>query len=170
MSARDVRLTPTSYVVLGLIEAMGSATPYDLKGAARRGVGNLWALPHTQLYSESSRLSEAGLLDETREDSGRRRRLYRLTDAGRDALESWRADPAAQSWELRDAGLLKLFFGADPEQLAHVQLEASRRELAEYERIREEMPEEAPEGPRLALEAGIRHARTWIDFWKDLAG
>jgi hypothetical protein len=24
-------------------------------------------------------------------------------------------------------------------------------------------------GPRLALEAGIRHARTWIAFWEDLA-
>ena len=169
MSARDIRLTPTSYVVLGLIEAMGSATPYDLKAAARRGVGNLWALPHTQLYSESARLSEAGLLDETREDSGRRRRLYRLTDAGRDALESWRADPAAQSWELRDAGLLKLFFGADPEALAEAQLAAHRERLAEYEELRDAAGSSLPKGMLLALEAGIGHEREYLRFWEAIA-
>jgi hypothetical protein len=27
---------------------------------------------------------------------------------------------------------------------------------------------EVPRGPRLALEAGIRHSRTWIGFWEDL--
>jgi Virulence activator alpha C-term len=66
------------------------------------------------------------------------------------------------------AGKSRLFFGAEPKELAAVQAEAHRRELAEYERIREAMPEEVPRGPRLALEAGIRHTRTWIGFWKDL--
>jgi hypothetical protein len=31
------------------------------------------------------------------------------------------------------------------------------------------MPDELPDGPRLALEFGIRHARTWIAFWEELA-
>lgn len=164
----DVRLTPTSYVVLGLIETMQPATAYDLKVAAKRGVSNLWALPHTQLYSESARLAEAGLLDEEQEEGGRRRRLYRLAAAGRDALDAWRATEAATDWELRDAGLLKIFFGSDPAKLAPAQLEAHRQRLAEFEALRTDVAE-MPEGMRLALEAGIGHEREYVRFWGELA-
>ena len=168
MTARDIRLTPTSYVVLGLIEAMGSATPYDLKGAARRGVGNLWALPHTQLYSECARLADAGLLDEEREPGGRRRRIYRLAAAGGKALDEWRADPTPTAWELRDAGLLKLFFGSDPKKLAAEQLVAHRGRLGEYEALRQGA-EDMPAGMALALEAGIGHEREYLRFWEAIA-
>jgi DNA-binding PadR family transcriptional regulator len=167
---QEPRLTPTSYIVLGLLSLAGEATPYRLKQMAAGSVGHFWSLQHAQLYTEPERLARGGYVTEEREESGRRRRLYRITDKGRQALRDWRAEPTDTVSELRHPGLLKLFFGAAPKELARVQLEAYRRELAEYERIREEMPEEAPEGPRLALEAGIRHARTWIDFWKDLAG
>ena len=67
----ETRLTPTSYVVLGLIEQMEPASPYDLKRAVAMGVGQFWSLPHTQLYSECGRLAEAGLLSEKREESRR---------------------------------------------------------------------------------------------------
>ena len=43
------RLTSTSYVLLGLIEQMQPASPYDLKRAVALGVGQFWSLPHTQL-------------------------------------------------------------------------------------------------------------------------
>ena len=68
-----VRLTPTSYVVLGLLERLGPATPYDLKCAAQLGVSNFWSLPHAQLYVEPARLATAGLLNERQEQGGRRR-------------------------------------------------------------------------------------------------
>jgi hypothetical protein len=32
------------------------------------------------------------------------------------------------------------------------------------------MPAEVPDGPRLALEAGIRHERSSIEFWERFAG
>ncbi|HEX2126685.1 MAG TPA: PadR family transcriptional regulator [Thermoleophilaceae bacterium] len=164
------RLTPTSYIVLGLLDWTGEATPYQLKQLVAGSVGHFWSLQHAQLYTEPERLARGGYVTEEREEGGRHRKLYRITDKGRRALRDWRAEPTDALSELRDPGLLKLFFGADPKDLARVQLEAHRRELAEYERIREEMPDDVPQGPRLALEAGINHARTWIDFWKDLAG
>jgi PadR family transcriptional regulator AphA len=167
---QEPRLTPTSYIVLGLLSWAGEATPYRLKQMVAGSVGHFWSLQHAQLYTETERLARGGWVTEEREEGGRHRKLYRITDKGRRALRDWRLEPTDALSELRDPGLLKLFFGADPEELAGVQLEAHRRELAEYERIREEMPAEVPQGPRLALEAGIRHARTWIGFWKDLAG
>ena len=161
------RLTPTSYVVLGLIERMGSATPYQLKQAVAAGLGEFWSLPHTQLYSECERLAEAGLLAERREDSGRRRRIYRLSAAGRRQLDAWRSEPTAELYEIRDAGLLKLFFGADPEALAERQLEAHEEKLRWYRQL-SEVAADAPQGARLALEAGIGHEREYIRFWSRL--
>jgi PadR family transcriptional regulator, regulatory protein AphA len=166
----EPRLTPTSYIVLGLLWGVGEATPYRLKQIVAGSVGYFWSLQHAQLYTEPERLARGGYVTETREEGGRRRKLYRITDKGEAALREWRAQPTDALSELRDLGLLKLFFGADPQDLARVQLEAHRRELAEYERIRDEMPEAMPRGPRLALEAGIRHSRSWIAFWQDLAG
>jgi hypothetical protein len=71
---------------------------------------------------------------------------------------------------LREPAVLKLFFGADPAQLASVQIPAHAAKLAEYEKIRDGMPEDVPDGPRLALEAGIRHERSSIEFWERFAG
>ena len=166
---QEPRLTPTSYIVLGLLSGFGEATPYRLKQLVSLSVGHFWSLQHAQLYTEPERLARGGYVTEEREEGGRRRKLYRITDRGRQAVRDWRAEPTEGLAELRDLALLKLFFGAEPRELARVQLEAHRSQLAEYERIREEMPEDVPRGPRLALEAGIRHVRTWIAFWEDLA-
>ena len=129
------RLSDTSYAVLGLLDACGPSTPYRLKQAAQVSIFHFWSIPHTQLYTECARLAEEGLLDERREESGRRRRVYSLTATGREALERWRADPQAELYELRDPGLLKLFFGADPSALAKTQLERHRARLSAYEEM-----------------------------------
>ena len=174
------KLTDTSYAVLGLIELCQPATPYQLKQAAQVSIFHFWTIPHTQLYTECARLAEDGLLEEEREETGRRRRIYRLSKEGRKALEEWRADPDTGLYELRDPGLLKLFCGADPAALAEVLLEKHRERLAEYEQIRDHMvlPEsievadrtELPEPVLLALESGIGHEREYIRFWSRLAG
>ncbi|HEX5225949.1 MAG TPA: PadR family transcriptional regulator [Solirubrobacteraceae bacterium] len=163
-----VRLTETSYIVMGLLEACEPATPYDLKQVAKLSTMHFWHVPHTQLYTESARLAEAGLLSETREHEGRRRRVYRLTDEGRAALARWRADPTSKLGELRDGATLKLFFGADPVRLAHAQLQMHRELLAEYETILAELGE-SPIGWRRALTLGIAHERQFVAFWQALA-
>jgi DNA-binding PadR family transcriptional regulator len=167
---QEPRLTPTSYIVLGLVELSGEATPYELKQAVRWTLGNFWSLQHAQLYSEPERLAKGGYLRERREEGGRRRRRYSLTPKGRRALEEWRQTPTERLSELRDLGLLKLFFGADPRDLAEVQLDAHRRKLAEYEALRRFDSGEEPRGPWLTLESGIGHEREWIRFWSELAG
>src|SRR3954468_840329 len=156
---QEIRLTPTSYIVLGLLEMAGESTPYALKQLVAGSVGYFWTLQHAQLYTEPERLAQAGYVTEKREESGRRRRLYSITAKGRRALEEWRTDPTTDLAELREPALLKLFFGADPAALAAGQIPANEERLAEYERIRAEMPPEVPPGPRQALEMGIRFER-----------
>lgn len=162
------RLTDTSYAVLGLIDQCGPSTPYQLKQVAQVSVFRFWSIPHTQLYTECGRLAEAGLLDEEREETGRRRRIYRLSAAGRKALDEWRSDPEADFYELRDPGLLKLFMGADPQAVARTQIERQERRLAEYEELLAQ--DGMPEGVRLALEGGVGHQREYVRFWSRLAG
>lgn len=165
----QIRLTPTSFIVLGLLEWSGEASPYALKQIVAGSVGYFWTLHHAQLYTETKRLTKAGYLSETREKEGRRRTLYKITDLGRAALEAWRQAPEDGVPELRDPALLKLFFGADPDKLAASQVRAHRRQLEEFERIRDTMPESVPEGPRLTLEGGFSQERNAIAFWEDLA-
>jgi len=164
------RLTATSFIVLGLVELSGEATPYELKQAAAGSVGNFWSMQHAQFYTEPERLTEAGLLTEAREEGGRRRKRYRLTKKGLEALAQWRGEPTEQLAELRDLGLLKLFFGAPAGPLAAAQLGAHERKLAEYEWIRAQDSGGGEEGPRATLDAGIAHEREWVRYWKEIAG
>lgn len=167
-SKESPRLTETSYVVLGLLERMAPATPYDLKQAAQVSVFDYWSVPHTQLYTECERLASAGLLEERREDGGRRRRFYELTDAGREALEAWRREPTEELVDMRDPGTLKLAMGADPEALAVAQLAAHQRKLEEYEELQRVADDNAPRGMELALELGLVHERGMVKFWSEL--
>jgi DNA-binding PadR family transcriptional regulator len=162
-----VRLSETSYIVLGLLEQFQPATPYDLKRVAQVSTVNFWNVPHTQLYSECARLAEAGLLSEEREQEGRRRRIYTITESGARALEHWRSEPTGELDEVRDPGTLKLFLGADPASLAASQLEAHRRQLHSYEDMHESSAG-MPRGMRLALEAGIGHEREFVRFWSQV--
>ena len=160
-----MRLSTTSYVVLGLVDLCQPATPYDLKQAARYSVQNFWTLTHTQLYSECTRLAAAELLDEHQEGTGRRRKVYRLTDAGRRALEDWRDEPVTDEVSMRDPGTLKLFFGADPAVIAPAQVAAHHAKLTEYEMLAG-FP--IPPGMRLALDVGMGHEREFLRFWQAL--
>src|SRR5215211_2736292 len=99
-------LTPVSYVVLGLVARDGPSTPYALKIAVGRGVAHFWQFPHSQIYAETDRLAGLGLLAEEREHTGRRRRSYRITPAGRSALRAWLAEPTGEPPQFRSLGLL----------------------------------------------------------------
>jgi PadR family transcriptional regulator AphA len=166
-----ISLTPTSYIVLGLINVAGEATPYALKQMAAATIGNFFSIPHSQVYAEPDRLAGAGYLRVRREEGGRRRKHYALTPRGRKALADWLEAPTEEMYELRDPGLLKLAMGSDPKRLAQAQLPAHEdrlRRLQEILRILETSG--APVEQRLVVESGIGHEREYVRFWKKLAG
>ncbi len=170
-----VRLGHVSYLVLGIVAMRGEATPYDLKRFVERSIGYFWPFPHTQLYTEPERLAAAGLLEETREDGGRRRRHYTITPAGRARLQAWLAEPATAPTEYRDVGVLKLFFAElatpdDVEALARTQAGAQREVLAIYEGMIRRYGDRPEYAARLrSVEMGVRFTRAAIDFWDEVA-
>ncbi len=176
------RLTPTSYLVLGLLAREGPSTPYDLEQHVRATLGNFWSFPHTLLYSEPPRLAALGLVTETRETEGRRRRVFAITAAGTSALKSWLDRPSDAPAELRDPGLLQLFFAdlASAQarlRLAEQQLAIHQAKLAAYRE--DERQEGRPDRPRRGqrtvehwrgetLPMGLRYERAAVDFWTDV--
>jgi DNA-binding PadR family transcriptional regulator len=151
-------------------------------------LGNFWSFPHTLLYSEPARLESLGLATEARETDGRRRRMFAITPSGLEALAAWLGRPVHASTELRDLGLLQLFFmdlASDEARmrLAEAQLEVHGARLSEYEEhARIEVAGVAREGhPLLAgrrtvehwrgatLPMGLLYERAAVEFWGDVA-
>ena len=176
--ALDVPLTPTSYLVLGLLEREGPSTPYELKRHVAATIGHIWSFPHALLYKEPARLAALGLLSEERELIGRRRRLFTITPAGREALRIWLGRPAQHPTELRDLALLQLFF-SDLEStavtlaLADEQLDLHQRRLASYEAdLVRESPTAGPTTERWRDVTGrmaVLYERAAIEFWGQVA-
>ena len=170
----SVRLGPVSYLVLGITALRGPTTPYDLKRFVQLSIGHFWPFPHTQLYAEPERLAEAGLLEETREEGGRRRRHYTITDAGRERLGEWLEESVTSPTEIRDLGVLKLFFSEltgieEIVALAHEQAAAHRAKLAVYDGIMERFADRPDLATRLlSVELGTRLAHAAAGFWDDV--
>jgi PadR family transcriptional regulator AphA len=168
------RLSPTSYVVLGTIALRGPSTSYDLKRAVGRSIGYFWHFPHAQLYSEPQRLVDLGLLDAATEEGGRRRRTFRLTDAGRKELRGWLAEPTPEHFQMRDIAELKLFFNevgepGDVERLAREQVAAHRERIAAYEDMQQRYASlDAVAKRMITLRLGLDMEHAALRFWSSL--
>ncbi|TDD88906.1 PadR family transcriptional regulator [Actinomadura darangshiensis] len=166
-------LTLPGYVVLGLIARHGAMTPYELKAKVEESVENFWPIPHAQLYRIPARLAELGLLREEAEQTGRRRRVFHLTDGGSAALREWLTDPDTPQPETRDPGQLKLFFAdlgepGDVVALARRQAAQHRHWLDLYRERRAGLDLADVSRARI-LKLGILHEQAYVDFWEALA-
>jgi PadR family transcriptional regulator AphA len=169
------RLSSTSYLVLGLVEGLGGATPYELKQMVNASIGCFWTFPHSQLYSEPERLVTLGLVTVDQEEGGRRRKRYTITEAGHEALASWLSDPDTDRSEIREPGLLKLFFGelaepADMTKLAEAHVRHYQQELENYAEIEKNIADEPTmRYPYATLRLGISMAEAFLTFWTEVA-
>jgi DNA-binding PadR family transcriptional regulator len=167
------RLSATARVILGLLK-YNPRTGYDVKRVTDFSTRFFWRASYGQIYPELRGLEKAGLVRAREEPYGRRqRRVYELTGEGEDALSEWLLGTDSV-YELRDEGLLRLFFGelVSDEQL--LVLVRSRR--AWYEESRElfrgiavELGE--IEGPSAeVLRYGIELMDWNAAWWADLEG
>lgn len=168
---RARKLNATSYVVLGML-CHGPATSYDLKQRIAYTIGNFWAFAHSQIYDEPARLVADGLVSETVEQGGRRKRTYSITPSGRAALREWLATPTREQTEVRDLGLLKLFFATFGERedllrLARDRYESHRATADGYVDLHDRIIDVADPWQVKTLELGMRYERTVERFWAD---
>jgi hypothetical protein len=98
-----------------------------------------------------------------------------ITPAGRNALQAWLGEPTVEQPEIRDPGLLKLFFSelASEDEfhaLVREQAAAHRHLLTRYESMWQQYGERAEYQRRnLPLSWGLRMERALVAFWEELA-
>jgi PadR family transcriptional regulator, regulatory protein AphA len=171
----EVRLSTTSYVVLGMIALRGPSTSYDLKRAISHSVGYFWHFPHAQLYSEPQRLAELGLLTLDTEPDGRRRKTFSTTEQGRAELRAWLAEPTETHFQMRDIAELKLFFSeagdpADVAALARAQIRQHTDRIAVYTEMQDRFGTTSEVASRMVtLQLGLEMEQAALRFWTALA-
>jgi PadR family transcriptional regulator, regulatory protein AphA len=162
--------------VLGLLVG-GERSGYDLEQLVRGSVGYFWAPARSQIYAVLPRLVAAGLAEplDLVQGRGPAKRLYRITAAGRDAIERWLEDGPIGPEPDRNLLLLKVFFGElmRPERLR----EQIRERRLEAEQLKDELAaieaEAAERGSTNTFAALTRrYGNEWADAvirWADFA-
>jgi DNA-binding PadR family transcriptional regulator len=155
---------PLHHAVLGLL-AEGPSYGYQLKTSFERAIGPQWGeLNIGHLYQVLDRLVRDELV--TRETVAQRDRpdkaVYGLTEAGRQELDRWVADPVARPGGYRDEFFLKLLVASrlGPDRLREVtgvqraSYLLELRSLTELQRQHRDQPLVA-----LLVEAAVLHTR-----------
>ena len=148
--------------------ALGNRTGYEIKRMVDFSTRHFWAASYGQIYPELRHLEDLGLVRGRPEPAGgRARTAHELTDAGEVALREWLGSGEELVYEVRDEGMLKLFFS---DSLPDQQLENIRairalqeRKLSQLRAI-EQKADQMHSGPRLTLGLGISITQGVIDW------
>lgn len=167
----DRPLDPSAYVVLGMIR-LGARSGYEIKAKVESSIRYFWTISQAQIYPTLDRLERARLVRGQADPKGKRpRRVYELTDAGERVLEAWLRRDEAMSFELRDVGLLKLFFADALDRAGAAALVAAYRRRTEeriavlraIEPAARAAEREGNVHPLLTLQMGIAFHRALLD-------
>jgi PadR family transcriptional regulator, regulatory protein AphA len=167
-----MELSPTAYVILGMV-SREPRSGYEIKALVDETTRFFWAASYGQIYPELKRLSEAALVEGVDSPRGdRKRTLYAITAKGERELVEWLRRPP-QTFEMREEGLLKLFFSGvlPPEGAAETLRWMREHRLGVAERLREIEPQaqQKLEGnddpyPLMVLQGGIEF-NEWFADW-----
>jgi DNA-binding PadR family transcriptional regulator len=154
-----MELSATAKVILGML-AGRPRSGYEIKQLVDSSARFFWAASYGQIYPELKKLEQAGLI--TGDDSSqgaRQRTTFKLTARGRRAAREWIESPP-EVLEMRDEGLLKLFFAGsiDPKRAAEIARERaaiSRAKVDQLRAIADQVEETgSPSGPEAEPDAG----------------
>lgn len=99
------------YVLLGFLNYQ-PMTGYELERHIQSSTANFWHAKLSQIYTTLKTLEQAGfVVSEMESQEGRPdRRIYTITEAGRNDLLQWLAQPLVELETVKSTFLLKLFF------------------------------------------------------------
>jgi len=106
------------YAILGLLHYK-DMHGYRIKEHIERNFGYMWSINYGQIYPNLKRLEADGLVTkkEVPQENAPDRKLYSLTEKGREAFTDWLTEEPEREMLIRDPFLLRfIFFGfGDPE-------------------------------------------------------
>jgi DNA-binding PadR family transcriptional regulator len=163
------------YAILGLL-AQKTRHGYELRAAFEAVVGEYanWDLKAAQVYTTLERLEEAGLVERTSdlgEGDEPDRRIYAVTQSGREALKIWYASGVTPEHQ-RDEFFVKLMVGlasgeADPHEVIHTQQAHLNQELQRATMLRDGYDQKSALAQILLLEKTIMHLEAdlrWLEM------
>jgi DNA-binding PadR family transcriptional regulator len=160
-----------AYVVLGMVH-LGARSGYEIKQKVDNSTRFFWTISQAQIYPSLQLLADAGLITGRADPQGMRpRRVYETTEAGEEALRDWLTRDEPIPFELRDIGLLKVFFAdaLDREQALALVRDLRRRSkdmvaaLRAIEPLAKDTEAEGNFYPHLTLRLGIAYHQAIID-------
>jgi DNA-binding PadR family transcriptional regulator len=160
------------HAVLAFLDE-GPGHGYELKAAFDRSVGpHRGALNIGHLYQVLDRLSRDGLAISHRvaQDTRPDRMVYEITDAGRQELRRWLAEPSPRTGGYRDDFFLKIMAAAhtrEPSVLRSL-ISAQRAYLLREMRNLERAKRQADPVVSLLLAAAVRHIGADLAFLDDV--
>jgi PadR family transcriptional regulator, regulatory protein AphA len=171
------------YVILaGLVR--GPRSGYDLTQWMRGETSHYFAVGHNRIYPALPELERDGLVvhEVVPSDRGPERKVYSITNAGREALLSWADSPVVER-QVRDEQLVKvLCYGFLPIEHALARIEEVKalheEKLARYEGYQRELeverrdggiPDEAYLGTLLTLRRGIGAEKGYAEWCEEAA-
>ncbi|MCK9274312.1 MAG: PadR family transcriptional regulator [Syntrophales bacterium] len=103
------------YAILGLLN-YSDMHGYRIKTHIENNFGHMWSINFGQIYPGLKELKNSGLIDMVdvtpSDNGGPRKKLYSITEKGRDEFMQWLTSPPLKPMLIRDAFLLKFaFFG-----------------------------------------------------------
>ena len=124
-SAAAPSLPATAWAVLGLLSFGEELSGYGLKKWADSSLRFFyWSPAISQIYGELRRLEALGYVESRTvpQDELRKKRLYRITDAGREALTDWANHAPVEPPVLKHSVALRVWLGhlTGPERLREV--------------------------------------------------
>jgi DNA-binding PadR family transcriptional regulator len=107
-------LAATSWALLGMLSYEYELSGYDIRKWIDWSMRFFYGSPaYSQIYSELKKLENLGLVTSRVEDSGgtRNRRLYKITEAGLDAVTLWANEAPLDPPVLKHSPLLRVTLG-----------------------------------------------------------
>jgi DNA-binding PadR family transcriptional regulator len=111
---KSTKLSGTANAVLGLLSFGTELSGYDLKKWADHSLSLFfWSPASSQIYAELQRLEEPGYVTsrEVPQDELRNKRVYRITEAGREQLTRWLETEPIGSPVLKHPVLMRVWLG-----------------------------------------------------------
>ena len=166
------------HALLGIL-TVKPMTGYELKQFFDSSVQHFWNAELSQIYPTLKTLEEQSWVDKQVEvqDSRPNKKIYAITDSGRDEFARWVRQPMPAS-DVRDPFMIKVFFGAelpleDMLVILRRQMEEEQKVLAFSETVLRERIREGVQhlhSPRhglfwtLTLEMANAYRRAYIDW------
>lgn len=170
------------FILLGFLNYQ-PMTGYDLKLSIDSSTSHFWHAHHSQIYTTLRQMEQNQLVTSVyiKEESQPDRRVYTITEGGRQAMTEWLGQSMAEATQIKEELLVRVFFSArrDPQDvLAELRLQRRlhQEKLAAYRQITKKVPHMQHSNSELlrdqvfwraTLELGMRYEEMYLGWLND---